>query len=163
MQTNSISTHLFPFAIAIAMIIAIGTIIYVINHEPMLALPDPKGTKVLEADIATRLAAADIAKETVGYITSLTVALAAVAAFLVKDGFGVGAFRKSFNIVLAASVAYYLIKSLLFAYDAYGMIAIQLSEGYFYISRVQQVISSQAQTLLIALVLTTGLINARIS
>ncbi|WP_034850802.1 hypothetical protein [Sinorhizobium sojae] len=163
MQTKGISTHLYPFAIAITLIIAIGTIIYVINHEPMLALPDPKGTKVPESDIATRVAAADIVKETVGYIASLTVALAAVAAFLVKDGFGAGAFQKSCNIVLTASVAYYLIKSLLFAYDAYGMIAIQLSEGYFYISRVQQVISSQAQTLLIALVLTTVLINARIS
>lgn len=163
MQTKSISSHIYPLALAIALMIAIGTIIYVINHEPMLALPDPRGTKVPESDVEMRVAAADILKEIVGYIASLTLTLAAVAAFLVKDGFGAGAFRKSFNIVLAASVAYYLIKSLLFAYDAYGMIAIQLSEGYFYISRVQQVISSQAQTLVIALVLTTGLINARVS
>ncbi|MEY9325479.1 hypothetical protein [Sinorhizobium fredii] len=163
MQADYNSTNLHPFAVAIAIIIAIGILIFVYEHDPMLALPSPKGPKVPTEEVTMRLAAADVMKEIVGYLTSLTIALAAVAAFLVKDGLGAGPVLRSFNIVLASLVTYYLIKSLLLAYDAYGMIAIQLSEGYFFISRVQELISAQAQKLVIALALTTGLITAKIS
>ncbi len=159
---NNKSTHLYSFAIAMAIVIAIVTTADVINHEPMLALPDPRGAEVPTENAQMRLAAADVMKDAVGYIVSLTVALAAAAAFLVKDGFGTGAFCKASNIIFAALIASCIIKSLLFAYDAYEMIAIQLSEGYFYLSRVQQVVTSQAQALLIALGLTVFLISARV-
>ena len=161
-RSKSLSeVYIFPIAIAIAIIGWIGTFVFIFNHDPMLALPERLAEEPSVITESWRLASADMAKEIVNFLTSLTIALAAVAAFFVKDGFGPCTWKRSTNLILTALVAYLTIRSLMYAYDAYGMIAVQLAEGHFFVSRVQQVISKQAQSLVAALFFTAFLFSAR--
>lgn len=155
---TSASGRIFSFAIAIAIIIAFYTIYFVLIHDPTTALPEIRGAKIADDDLQIRLASAESTKEIIGYLVSLTFALAAVVTFLIKDGLGANPLRKAVNLVLSALAALFIVRSLLFAYDAYGMVAIQLSEGYFLISRVHEVISSQARNLLCTLLVAIVLI-----
>lgn len=162
-DSSNLPGQVHPLAIAIAIIVLVCTAYYFWNHDPMLALPSPPGPKVSGDEAAMRLASADVTKEAIGYLTSLAIALAAAVAFFVKDGLGSCTWIRSGNLVLTTLVAFFIIKSLLHGYDSYGMLAIQLSEGHFLISRVQQVIAVQAQSLVIALGFTIFLISARCS
>ncbi len=152
------SDRIFSFAIAIAIIVVTYTLYSVLNHDPTSALPDVRGDKIAESDLQVRIASAEVTRETVSYLVSLTFALSAVITFLIKDGLGSKPLRKATNLVLSSIAVFFIVRSLQYAYDAYGMIAIQLSDGYFLISRVHDVIASQARNLLGTLVVAILLI-----
>lgn len=148
--------------IGLAAIGAVATLVYIARFEPTAALPDPLEETSRFENMEARIGSAEALRDTIGYLATLAIALAAIVGFLIKDGFGKIPLQAAGNLVLLTIFSFFLARTFLLAFDGYNMIAIQLREGLLYVSLINDIIFIQAGSLVFATAIAALLTNIKL-
>lgn len=153
-----------PFSLAIAIAGFIAIITFILVHEAPAALPQAIPPDIQRYEqLDAKIGATDSLKDIVNMFFGLSLALTAVVGFIIKEGLGSYCIQRGINMVLISIYGYFLVRVIVYAYDIYGMIAIQLEFGYLFSSRIQGLIVIQARSVLICTILAVSLANIRLT
>jgi len=140
---------LVPAWIGAALII-IGTFAFLLSHETVSAMPSPSIALAQKPfdHMDARLGAADSMRDLVGLLVTLSLGLAATIGFAIRDGIGTNPCLRAANPVLIAIFFYFFAQVIVYAYEIYGAIAVQLVNGGFFEGRIEDVLIIVARSVL---------------
>lgn len=123
----------------------------VITYTSPSALPSPIDKSIKPfAELDAKIAASENLKSVISLLTALGLGMAATIGYVIKDGLGNKEIFKALKLLTTATFFYFLIHQLLYTYASYGALAVQLDQGYLFISSIENFISLQARHLICA-------------
>jgi hypothetical protein len=131
----------------LALLILILVFVFLVFHQPKSTL-NPDDPKALQFQhMESRESAAANVREALSLILTVTFGLAAMVGFSLSGGFGSGPHRQAVMPILTSIFIYFVTRTLVYSYDAYTAMAIQFEAGFFFVTRVEELVLPAARSL----------------
>jgi hypothetical protein len=151
-----------------------AALVFLLTHQPNVAVPlefahgatvtekppEKGATTATEREPLAEEAAA--IKDTVGLLVTVSIGLAALAGFAVKDNLNDWGWPKVLSLFLLAAFGFFLTRVFVFGYYAYGTIAVQLSFGRLFLGIINASIKPMAESVLFCAVAACLLFVVRV-
>jgi len=89
----------------------------------------------------------------VAMLVTLAVGLTAILGFGIKDGFGQNHYMAAGSVILVSLFVYFLVRVMIYAYDTYATIAVQMKNGQLILTLLEESLVLQARSLIYAAIL----------
>lgn len=148
--------------VVLAGICVLATVFSVLLHEPNPALPpgfakhqmtessesSEKGEAAKKSGSSDSGLSEEVGavKDAIGFLVTVSIALAALAGYAAQDNLSQWDWPRVLTVFLLSIFGFFLTRALVFGYDAYGAIAVQLSFGRLFLDNVNTSIQAMGRS-----------------
>ena len=102
-------------------------------------------------------------KDTIGFLVTVSIGLAALAGFAVTDTLNASDLPKAFSLLFLALFGLFLTRAFVYGYDVYGVSAVQLSFGTIFLERINGSIRLMGQSVVLCAIFAGALLVVRVA
>ncbi len=126
-------------------------VLHLTTHEATTALPRDIPSSIEPYKYAEyTLASADAVKDVVGLVITIALGLTAVVGFAIRDGLGNSCVVRFLSLAGVCAFVFLITRIFVLGYDCYAAIATQLDRGFYFITRLEQIVLLQAESVVLA-------------
>lgn len=150
---NFSAKNMLSMSRVIAAVILLAALAYPFLHDAPPSLPEVVPDSAKDGEISAKVAAADAIRDLVNLLVTLTLGLAAIVGFVIKDGPGQGRARQLIIPIVFAAFVYFFFRVVTYAFYTYSSLALQLEQGVLLPGYTENFIVPQVRALMFGAIL----------